>query len=235
MSTFLLNHPISHRSLMNVVLGALTLFYFLVAVTLGEIFRVLASVWPPHTSSRPRWVVAGIASAVIYPVSLIISVGWTGHDGLFLCLASVPFVAAWWLRTRGRLQARADEIGVPWVRPQVPRQRLLFGAADTKALRVMRLVIGIMAFIGFSITFTAFNKWTVGDPDAIDSVGPHHVTIHPRAYIVAECPASVRKALHLIGDADSHGHYYQRWSVVPKPGHLDEVFLDTDSGAVICP
>jgi len=44
-----------------------------------------------------------------------------------------------------------------------------------------------------------------------------------------------REAVHLIGSVDLDGHSYQRWSVVPVAGHLDEILLDMDSGTVVCP
>ena len=171
-----------------------------------------------------------------YPLSAIVSIGWVGHDGLLLCLPSLPFVALWWLYTRRRLQARAAEIGLSWpARRSSPGRQWFFGTADTKTLRGMRFAIGVLALIGFSGVMQGFTQWTVGDPTFIDGAGPNGTTIHPRPYIVAACPASVREALHLIGFVDLDGHSYQRWSVVPVPGHVDEVLLDMDSGIVVCP
>jgi hypothetical protein len=176
-----------------------------------------------------------VFSTLVYPLSLIVSIGWVGHDGLLLCVPSLPFAATWWLYTRGRLQARAADIGLRWPIRQSSQRRLFFGAADTKPLKVMRFGICVLALIGFSGLMQGVTTWAVGDPSFIDAVGPRGPTIHPRPYIDSACPASVRQALHLIGFVDLDGHSYQRWSVVPVPGYLDEVLLDVDSGTVVCP
>ena len=236
MSTFLLNHPISHVVVINVVLFVVALSFGLVAVTLAEVFRVPAGAWARGTTARSWWIAAGVFSALLYPLSAIVSIGWAGHDGLLLCLPSLPFVALWWLYTRRRLQTRAADIGLSWpARQSSQRRQWFFGTADTKMLKSTRFAIGVLAFIGFSGVMQGFTTWTVGDPASIDGLGANGATIQPRPYIVAACPASVREALHLIGFADLSGHSYERWSVVPVPGHLDEVLLDMDSGTVVCP
>jgi hypothetical protein len=235
LSSFLVNHPISHAFAISVVLCVFALGLILVLDTVIEVFRVLPAAWPPGTMARPRWIVAGFLSLFLYPLSFIVAIGWTGHDGLLLSLPSLAFVAIWRLGTRKRLHARAAEIGLPSASRPSSKRQLLFGAADTKTLKATRFAIGVLAFIGLGVSMPAFTTWTVGDPTSIYGVGPGGATIHPRAYIVAACPASVRKTLHLIGSVDKGTDSYQRWSVVPLPGHLDEVLLDTDSGAVICP
>jgi hypothetical protein len=235
LSTFLLNHPISHVFVINVVLGVVALSLNFVADTLIEVFGVPAGAWAPGTAARPWWIAAGLFSVLLYPLSIIVSIGWAGHNGLLLCLPSLPFAALWWLHTRRRLQARATEIGLPWRIRQSSKRQWFFGTADTKTLKVMRFAIGVLAVIGFSGLMQGFTSWTVGDPSSIDGLGPNGATIHPRPYIVAACPASVHEVLHLIGFVDLDGHSYDRWSVVPVPGHLDEVLLDTDSGTVLCP
>ena len=236
MSTFLLNHPISHVVAINVVLFVVALSLGLVTVTLVEVFRVPAGVWARGTTARSWWIAVGSFSALLYPLSAVVSIGWAGHDGLLLCLPSLPFVALWWLYARRRLQARAVEARLSWPAPPPSQRRhWLFGTAETKAVKSTRFVIGVLAIIGFTVVMQGFTKWTVGDPTVIDGLGTNGATIHPRPYIVAACPASVREALHLIGFVDLDGHSYERWSVVPLPGHLDEVLLDMDSGTVMCP
>jgi hypothetical protein len=208
----------------------------LVALTLVEVVRVPAGAWAQGAAARSWWIAAGVFSVLLHPLSAIVSIGWVGHDGLLLCLPSLPFVALWWLHTRRRLQARAAEIGLAWPARQSSHGRqLLFGTADTKPLKGMRFAIAVLALIGFSGLMQGFTQWTVGDPTYIDGLGPNGKTIHPRPYIVAACPASVREAMHLIALVDLDGHSYQRWSVVPVTGHLDEVLLDMDSGIVVCP
>ncbi|WP_152648599.1 hypothetical protein [Streptacidiphilus anmyonensis] len=60
--------------------------------------------------------------------------------------------------------------------------------------------------------------------------------IAPKPWIEEHCTTSVVRALHLDNaGVEENGHYYQRWTVTPKPGHLDRVLLDMDSGTVICP
>lgn len=107
MSSYLANHPISHAFVMNVLVGAFTLAFVLNIVTIQDVFKLPANVWP-RTAVRARWVVAGVVSILLF-------------------------------------------------------------------------------------------------------------------------------CLRLAGFVTLKGRDYQRWSVVPKPGHLDEVLLDIDSGTVICP
>ena len=136
MSTFLLNHPISHVVVINVVLFVVALSFGLVAVTLAEVFRVPAGAWARGTTARSWWIAAGVFSALLYPLSAIVSIGWAGHDGLLLCLPSLPFVALWWLYTRRRLQTRAADIGLSWpARQSSQRRQWFFGTADTKTLK----------------------------------------------------------------------------------------------------
>ncbi len=234
MSTFLLNHPISHTLVINAILFTAFLIVGVNVIALGEIFRVPRAAWPTSTTSRLRWIAAGFFGVLLLPVAVIVSFG-VGHNGMLLMLAGLPSPAIWWLYTRKRLQVNVAGLGLPWPSSKGSERKLFFGAADTKTLKVMRFAIGVLAYIGFSLSFTAVNKWTVGDPTYIDAVGPSGATIHPRPYIVAACPTSVRETLHMIGFVYLSGHNYQRWTVVPFPGHLDEVLLDTDSGKVICP
>jgi hypothetical protein len=216
-----------------ILFGAILIMLANVSVV-REVFRVPREAWPSGTASRLRWIAAGLGSTLLYPVAILFSIGWAGHDGMLLMLAALPAPLTWWLYTRKRLQANMARLGLPWSAVAGSDRQVFFGPADTKPLKVFRLAVGVCAFIGFINVQSAVMKWTEGDPTSY-VVGPDNTTIHPRPYIEAACPTSVREALHLIGSTEVNGHFYERWSVVPFPGHLDEVFLDTDSGKVICP
>jgi len=77
----------------------------------------------------------------------------------------------------------------------------------------------------------------VKDPPgvAIDDLGGREVD--PKVAILKACGETVVAVKHLerpdsrVGPEDR----YQRWEVVPRPGHVDRAFLDTKTGGAICP
>jgi hypothetical protein len=213
MSSFLVNHPISDTLLINAALCGIGVTLFVGFTTLRDILQVPRTLWPAAGRSRRAWIITGWVALLLFPL------GW---------------VAAiyWWGRVRRQLEShRPPETYFPF-----GPLGTLFSDESSLSLWIGRSALGFFAVVGLVVGAPAFGQWAVGDPTTIYDVGSPSRTVDPRLYIRDNCPISVRRVLHLgSNDVELDGHSYQRWSVVPLPGHLDEVLFDTDSGHVICP
>ena len=214
MSSFLANHPISHTLLVSTVFVAIYVTLFTSITTLRDIRRIPQVLWPAAGRSRRRWVIAGWVGLLLFPLGAIAAIFW-------------------WARVRRHLAAlpKPPETFFPFG-PLSP----LFSDEGGASLWILRSAIGLFALVGFIVGGPAIGRWAVGDPTDVNIGGAHSRSVNPRTYIQDNCPLSVRRTQHLeSNDVELDGHSYQRWSVVPVPGHLDEVLVDTDSGHVICP
>lgn len=210
MSAFLANHPLPPRFIANTVAIAILLLAAFAVTTLAAILRVDREAWPSAGHSRRRWVAIGIGGLVVLPISAATSVVWRARVQPTLLAASE------------KASAVRDPYG-------------LFGALTTFKGRAARVAIAVIAAFSIIGANSAVMPWIVGDPDTvyITDLGRE---IQPRPYIARACPGVIRKTLHLVDSGVVLNHAdYQRWSVVPAPGHMDQVLLDLDSGHVICP
>ena len=210
MSAFLANHPLPPRFIANTVGIAILLLAAFAVTTLAAILRVDREAWPAAGHSRRRWVAIGVGGLVVLPVGAATSVVWRAKVRPAVLAAS----------------SKASAVRDPY---------RLFGAVTTFKGRAGRVAIAVIAAFSIIGAYSAVIRWSVGDPDTvyITDLGRE---IQPRPYIAAACPGAIRKTLHLVDpDVLLNHHDYQRWSVAPAPGHMDQVLLDPDSGHVICP
>lgn len=207
MSDFFLNHPIPPAALWDFLSVSVASGFVLVVTALVEMIRVPVPAWPAANASRRRWTALCSVGALLVPLGLAVA-------------------AVWVIRILPRLDAHADP----------PRRRWwLFQAATTRAGKVGRVVVFALAVLEFGRLLHGLGNWALGDPDTV-YISRLDRYVKPRAYIAAQCPGSVRRVLHVASnEVRLDGHDYQRWSVDPLPGHLDQVLLDSDSGKVVCP
>lgn len=60
--------------------------------------------------------------------------------------------------------------------------------------------------------------------------------VNPKELIERSCEHSLERVVHLDeGSVELWKDWYQRWVVIPKPGHPDRVLLNTTTGKTICP
>ena len=213
MSSLLVNHPISHRFLVVTALCVIWVMLLVSAATARDVLRVPRALWPAAGRSRRVWLVAAWVGLLLFPLGSVAAIFW-------------------WGRVRPQLEAhRLPETFFP-----VGPFGLLFSDESTVPLWIARSAIGFFAIVGLVVSAPAVTQWTVGDPTSVYGPGTNGKSVEPRLYIRKSCPLSVRRVLHLeSNDVELNGHSYQRWSVVPLPGHLDEVLFDPVSGHVICP
>jgi hypothetical protein len=180
---------------------------------LADVLSAGRHAWPAAGLSRRRWIVAAVASLVLLPMGLVVS-------------------ALWRLRTRRRL-AEVEPGGVnPFFNP---KKSSVFDAATTWPARLFRGLLVALAVVGVGLGVPRLIHDSVGDPAGVGITDLNH-DIAPKPWIEEHCITSVVRALHLDNaGVEETGHYYQRWTVTPKPGHVDRVLLDMESGAVICP
>lgn len=181
-------------------------------LTLSEVLSVPPGAWTAARLDRRRWTALAGASVLLLPLGLVVS-------------------AMWHLRVRPRLEQAA-----PGGTRAIFRKRpTLFDAATTWPARLGRALLVVLAATGLALGVPGLLHAAAGDPGHV-GIGGMSDDIAPRPWIERHCTASVVRALHL-DDADvrENGHDYQRWTVTPRPGHVDRVLLDLDSGTVICP
>jgi len=232
MSQYLVNHPLPPFLVARVTVAGFGLALIFFLGTLIDIGKVDRTLWRVTGRSMWRWLGLALAPAAFFVVAVLVAlVTLNVRVWMILLVAGAPSVivnCAWWFVFRPRLMAEARASSATVVPPRP--------TAGSIARAIGSWVVMIAACAAFGSFTQAVLDWTVGDPTAVYDVGPHHATIQPRAYIDAHCPGSVRATRHLIsGNVTMGGDSYQRWSVLPRPGHMDEVLLDTDSGKVICP
>ncbi|MFG1876487.1 hypothetical protein ACGFIV_16765 [Sphaerisporangium sp. NPDC049003] len=99
------------------------------------------------------------------------------------------------------------------------------------------LTSGLAGYGAYSIADDYLSPMLYGHPDSvyIASLGKD---VEPKSFIEKNCVHSVigvkaleESSIEIKGDSD----IYQRWTVIPKPGHIDRVLMSTVSGKVICP
>ncbi|WP_042377426.1 hypothetical protein [Streptacidiphilus melanogenes] len=183
------------------------------ALALADVLAVARPAWAAAGLSRRRWVAAAAAGLVMLPMGL----------------AVIPL---WRLRARRRL----DEACPGSVNPYFDARRSsVFDAAVTWPARLFRVMLVVLAAVGIGLGAPRLLHDSVGDPAQVDITDLRHPTA-PKPWIEEHCTNSVVQALHL-DDAvvEENGHDYQRWTVTPRPGHVDRVLLDMDDGTVICP
>ncbi|GIH21375.1 hypothetical protein [Rugosimonospora africana] len=207
MSDFFINHPIPPATLRDFLSVSLAVSVVLVVIAVIEMARIPVPVWPAANVSRRRWLTRCGIGVPLVPLGLVVA-------------------ALWAIRILPRLDAH--------IYP--PRRgSWLFRPATTRTDKAERVVIFVLAMLEFGTLLHGFGNWTIGDPGTVYISNLNH-DIKPRTYIAAQCPGSVRRALHLVSDEMRlDGHDYQQWSVDPVPGHLNEVLLDTDTGQILCP
>jgi hypothetical protein len=233
MSNFLLSHPISHLVLMQIRSAVCTLIVVFCFVTLLGIQGVPRDLWSSTKRSRRTWITLAAAASLLSAVG-VITIFFSEYLGAAMVATAGLVPVAWWGWPRRDLRAQAAARGLP--DPMVSgRRNILFDGSPSWASRVFRILLAVFAAVGLSIVWNSFDQWTIGDPDTVFITDLNH-DIQPKPYIAAACPDITASTLHFSwNDPAFKGHSYQRWTVVPKPGHLDEVFLDTDTGKVICP
>ncbi len=180
--------------------------------TLAEVLSVPPHAWTAADVNRGRWTALAGASVLLLPLGLVTSTWW----GL-------------------RIRARLEQAAPGSTRTVFRRRATVFEAATTWPARLSRVVLVTLAAIGLALGMPKLLHAAVGDPSHV-SVGNMNHDIAPKTWIEQHCTGSVVRALHLDNPAvEENGHDYQRWTVLPKPGHVDRVLLDLDSGTVICP
>ncbi|MBF9069018.1 hypothetical protein [Streptacidiphilus fuscans] len=182
-------------------------------LTLADVLSAGRHAWSAAGLNRRRWIAATVVSLVLLPMGLVVS-------------------AMWRLRARRRLA----EVDPGSVNPLFnPKKSSLFDAATTWPARLVRGLLVALAAVGVGLGVPRLIHDSVGDPAEVGITDLNH-DIAPKPWIEQHCTTSVVHALHLDNaGVQENGHYYQRWTVTPKPGHLDRVLLDMDSGTVICP
>lgn len=98
-------------------------------------------------------------------------------------------------------------------------------------------------------SFVAFGQllestiYRVSDPSTVRiGAGTNARDINPKAAIETQCADAIQRVGHIDEENGGpspvvtyDGVSYERWRVVPKPGHADRVLLNMSTGEVVCP
>ena len=105
--------------------------------------------------------------------------------------------------------------------------------AFTSAIRrTSRVVVAVLAIWGFTAGIFSLINGLTPDPRRV-YITPAGIV--PQSYIVAHCPNSVVRVDRLDSRAFGADSNMERWDVTPRPGHVDVVLLNLDTGEVVCP
>lgn len=103
----------------------------------------------------------------------------------------------------------------------------------------------VVLLAGALVSFGDLMENTIHRPTDPTSVtigeGPDTRDIDPRAEIESQCADVIKRVGHIDEEPGGpspvvtyDGVDYERWRVIPQPGHSDRVLLNMDTGKVTC-